>query len=77
MLDILSSVTGDARVLGDGGKIGLTLARMVWRGLNEIGHEQSRVIAVSRFSLANTASELQHHGFPRFQSRLPSMAANL
>ncbi len=50
VLDTLRSVTGDVLVLGAGGKMGPTLARMVRRGLNEIGHEQRRVIAVSRFS---------------------------
>jgi len=62
VLDTLRSVTGDVLVLGAGGKMGPTLARMVRRGLNEIGHEQRRVIAVSRFSSTKAASELQQHG---------------
>ena len=62
VLDTLRSVTGDVLVLGAGGKMGPTLARMVRRGFNEIGHEQRRVIAVSRFSSTKAASELQQHG---------------
>ncbi len=62
VLETLRSISGDVLVLGAGGKMGPTLARMVRRGMNEIGHEQRRVIAVSRFSSSKTASELQQHG---------------
>ena len=62
VLDTLRSITGDVLVLGAGGKMGPTLARMVRRGLNEIGDERRRVIAVSRFSSTKAASELQQHG---------------
>ena len=62
VLNTLRSITGDILVLGAGGKMGPTLARMVRRGLNEIGDEQRRVIAVSRFSATKAASELQQHG---------------
>lgn len=62
VLDTLRAVDGDVLVLGAGGKMGPTLARMVRRGLDEIGHKQRRVIAVSRFSSAGTARELQQHG---------------
>ena len=49
-------------VLGAGGKMGPTLARMVRRGSDEIGHQQRRVIAVSRFSSASAAEALHQHG---------------
>ena len=49
-------------VLGAGGKMGPTLARMVRRGLDEIGHQKRRVIAVSRFSSTSAAEALQRHG---------------
>ena len=62
VLETLRSLAGDVLVLGAGGKMGPTLARMVRRGLNQIGHEQRRVIAVSRFSSANTSNGLQRHG---------------
>jgi nucleoside-diphosphate-sugar epimerase len=42
--------------------MGPTLARMVRRGLHEIGHQHRRVIAVSRFSSAKAAEELQRQG---------------
>lgn len=62
VLDTLRSLAGDVIVLGAGGKMGPTLARMVRRGLDEIGHEQRRVIAVSRFSSANAAKGIQRYG---------------
>lgn len=62
VLDTLMSLDGDVMVLGAGGKMGPTLARMVRRGLDEIGHKQRRVIAVSRFSSQRAAQALQQHG---------------
>jgi len=62
VLETLRSVEGDILVLGAGGKMGPTLARMVRRGFNAIGQEHRRVIAVSRFSSKNTAIDLQRHG---------------
>lgn len=62
VLDTLRAIEGDVMVLGAGGKMGPTLARMVRRGLDAIGHGHRRVIAVSRFSSAKAANELQQHG---------------
>ena len=62
VLDTLRAIEGDVLVLGAGGKMGPTLARMVRRGSDEIGHKQRRVIAVSRFSSASAAEGLQRHG---------------
>lgn len=62
VLDTLRSIDGDVMVLGAGGKMGPTLARMVRRGLDQIGQRQRRVIAVSRFSSPAIVSELQQHG---------------
>ncbi len=62
VLEALRSVAGDVLVLGAGGKMGPTLARMVRRGFNAIGQEHRRVIAVSRFSSTNAAKVLQRHG---------------
>jgi nucleoside-diphosphate-sugar epimerase len=58
----LRSVDGDVLVLGAGGKMGPTLARMVRRGLDEIGHGGRRVIAVSRFSSPAAAAGLRAYG---------------
>lgn len=62
VLDTLRALNGDVMVLGAGGKMGPTLARMVRRGLNEIGHLDRRVFAVSRFSQAILMQRLQQHG---------------
>ena len=40
VLETLRSLEGDVMVLGAGGKMGPTLARMVRRGLDEIGQPQ-------------------------------------
>lgn len=62
VLETLRRVTGDVMILGAGGKMGPTLARMVRRGLDAIGQTPRRVIAVSRFATADKAAELQRHG---------------
>jgi len=62
MRDTLRGLEGDVMVLGAGGKMGPTLARMVRRGLDEIGQSQRRVMAVSRFSSAGAMRGLQQHG---------------
>jgi len=62
VLDTLRALDGDVMVLGAGGKMGPTLARMVRRGFDMIDHASRRVIAVSRFASANAALSLQRHG---------------
>lgn len=62
VLDTLGGIAGDVMILGAGGKMGPTLARMVRRGLDEIGSQQRQVIAVSRFTSARAAASLQQHG---------------
>ncbi|MCE9631244.1 MAG: NAD-dependent epimerase/dehydratase family protein [Planctomycetia bacterium] len=61
-IEALRGLQGDVLVLGAGGKMGPTLARMVRRGLDTIGHTSRRVIAVSRFSSAAAAAGLRNHG---------------
>ena len=63
----LASTDGDVLILGAGGKMGPTLARMARRALDEIDAATNagstrRVIAVSRFSNARHATELESHG---------------
>lgn len=60
--DALRSLDGDVLVLGAGGKMGPTLARMVRRGFDDIGHGNRRVIAVSRFSSPAAAEGLRKEG---------------
>lgn len=63
----LRHTTGDLLILGAGGKMGPTLARMARRALDAAGTPRSgagarRVIAVSRFSDPRTAETLLAHG---------------
>jgi nucleoside-diphosphate-sugar epimerase len=58
----LRRIDGDILVLGAGGKMGPTLARMARRGLDEIGATDRKVIAVSRFSSPEAAAGLEAHG---------------
>ena len=62
VLDTLRQLDGDLMILGAGGKMGPTLARMARRALDELGQTQRRVIAVSRFSSASAAESLHEHG---------------
>jgi len=62
VLDTLRAIEGDVMVLGAGGKMGPTMARMLRRGLDAIGHGARRVMAVSRFSNATAEAELARHG---------------
>ena len=55
--------------------MGPTLARMVRRALDEIGHGQRQVFAVSRFSSAAVATELERHGVRTIACDLMDRAA--
>jgi nucleoside-diphosphate-sugar epimerase len=76
----LEQFDGDVLVLGAGGKMGPSLARMARRA---IGDRSRRVIAVSRFSDASAAAQLEAHGVevlradladPRAVATLPDAA---
>lgn len=58
LLDAMRTIDGDILVLGAGGKMGPTLARMARRASDP----SRRVIAVSRFSSRSAADELRAHG---------------
>ena len=60
--DTLRRLDGDIMILGAGGKMGATLARMARRGCDAIGQPRRRVIAVSRFSSEDAARSLREHG---------------
>lgn len=62
VLDTLRVLEGDVMVLGAGGKMGPTLARMIRRALDALGQKNREVIAVSRFSSPEAQSELSRHG---------------
>jgi nucleoside-diphosphate-sugar epimerase len=74
-LEALRALEGDVLILGAGGKMGPTLARMVRRGLDEIGHRHRRAIAVSRFTSAKAAQGLQQHGVETIACDLLDRAA--
>lgn len=71
VLETLRAVEGDVIVLGAGGKMGPTLSRMVRRGLDAIGKQQRRVIAVSRFSAATAMQGLRQHGVETTRGHRP------
>ena len=58
-VETLAGLDGDVMILGAGGKMGPTLARMARRAIEDNGR---RVIAVSRFSDAVAADALREHG---------------
>jgi nucleoside-diphosphate-sugar epimerase len=60
-LATLRALDGDVLVLGAGGKMGPTLARMVRRCADALSQKR-RVLAVSRFSSPAVAAELCGHG---------------
>ncbi len=61
VIDTLGRLEGDVVVLGVGGKMGPTLARMVRRASDAYGVRR-RVLGVSRFSSGGLEAQLQAHG---------------
>jgi dTDP-4-dehydrorhamnose reductase len=61
VLETLRALDGDVLVLGAGGKMGPTLARMARRAVEQLG-QRRQVMAVSRFSSAAAADGLRRHG---------------
>ena len=66
-IEALRSLEGDVLVLGAGGKMGPTLARMARRAL---GDSRRRVIAVSRFGSADVAAALEADGVETLRADL-------
>ncbi|MGD8240780.1 MAG: NAD(P)-dependent oxidoreductase [Armatimonadota bacterium] len=58
----LAELEGDLLILGVGGKIGPSLARMAQRALNEAGASDRRVIGVDLFPAPETRDDLQAAG---------------
>jgi hypothetical protein len=61
VIDTLARLDGDLLLLGVGGKMGPTLARMARRAADAAGVSR-RVIGVSRFSAAEQEASLRGHG---------------
>ncbi|RLS33745.1 MAG: NAD-dependent epimerase/dehydratase family protein [Planctomycetota bacterium] len=75
VMSTLSRLDGDVIVLGAGGKMGPTLARMVRRGLDAVGGADRRVTAVSRFSERRIGEQLERHGVKTISCDLMDEAA--
>jgi nucleoside-diphosphate-sugar epimerase len=61
VVQMMRRLDGDIVLLGVGGKIGPSLARMA-KIASDLAGTPRRVIGVSRFSDPNEATKLQHHG---------------
>src|SRR5215813_9245665 len=70
----LASLPGDILILGAGGKMGPTLARMAKRASDAVGTSR-RVIAVSRFSSSQLPQKLQSWRIETISSDLLDPAA--
>ena len=71
----LQGLPGDILVLGAGGKMGPTLARMARRASDLAGGSVRRVIAVSRFSSAQVEQRLNSSNVQTIRSELLDRAA--
>jgi nucleoside-diphosphate-sugar epimerase len=61
VVEVLAGLDGDLMLLGAGGKMGPTLARMARRAFDQ-AHISRRVIGVARFSEDGLEERLQKHG---------------
>lgn len=61
LINDLASLDGDILILGVGGKMGPTLAKMTKRAIDQAGLDK-KVIGVSRFSSGSLQEELQNSG---------------
>lgn len=74
LIDDIAQLTGDILVLGAGGKMGPSLCKLAKNAIDAAGINK-RVIAVSRFSSAGLAEELQAHGIETIAADLLDEAA--
>jgi nucleoside-diphosphate-sugar epimerase len=61
VVSALAQLPGDIVVLGVAGKMGITLARMARRALDQLGR-RDRVLGVARFTSPTAPQELARHG---------------
>ncbi|MGX5858628.1 epimerase, partial [Dyadobacter jiangsuensis] len=61
LIDDMKRIEGDIMILGAGGKIGPSIARLTMQAIERAGLDK-RVIAVSRFSEEGLAQELNAEG---------------
>lgn len=74
VVNSLRHSAGDIAVLGAGGKMGLHLARMLRRGLDQLGGER-RVVAVSRFGQPETRKHFEDAGIETLSADLSDAAS--
>lgn len=65
----IARISGDIMILGVGGKMGPTLARMAKNAIDKAGIEK-RVVAVSRFSSGTLREELESYGIETISADL-------
>lgn len=70
-----AALSGDLLILGAGGKMGPSLARLARRSADQAGRNDLRVIAVSRFATRSVAEELKRDGIETIACDLTSPAA--
>ena len=68
-VEAMQRISGDVMLLGAGGKMGPSLARMIRNASNQAGVER-KVIAVSRFTDSEIPSQLVSHGIDTIQGDL-------
>jgi nucleoside-diphosphate-sugar epimerase len=69
LVDVFRRVSGDVLILGVGGKMGPTLARMAQRASEAAGAKR-RIIGVARFSKAEAKGQLQSWGIEAISADL-------
>lgn len=74
VIQALEACPGDVAILGAGGKMGPTVARMVRRAADQAG-EPRRVLAVSRFSSGPLADQLAESGIDVVRADLTDWAS--
>src|SRR5437764_3996887 len=71
----MADLDGNLLILGAGGKLGLSLAQMARRALDQSGRQDLRVTAVSRFGSAATLDGFRAAGVETLSSDLLSAGA--
>ena len=69
LMESIATLEGDIIILGVGGKMGPSLAKLAKRAIDLAGMKQ-RVIGVARFSEPGLEDELQQHGIVTHQADL-------
>ncbi len=74
-VECMASMDGDLLILGAGGKMGPSLARLARRAADLAGARSKRVVAVARFSDPDLATQLLADGIETVQANLLDLGA--